>query len=226
MPPANKSTARAVRQVSCAVETIVSLAVVEPRPKTAVPPATMSECPNREVLCYTSLTPQHSSSSDSRCLCQPQASTPEDKYLSSTVHPLKLLYRHQLKHHLRYYRAHINKTVSQPSTPTATMSRIMSHLPHSESTEALSLIASSDRSDLQDKPSPKQAHKASMFKRYRDTKKSGHVPISDDEIKKYTGRTLAEIMEWAKDQPGVAGNPPAERSFASGLAIGLGAGRG
>jgi len=84
-------------------------------------------------------------------------------------------------------------------------------LPQSESTEALNPIASNDCHP----PSPRH-RKKSLYERYRDAKNNRRVPIPDDELKKYTGMTLAEIMEWAKDRPGVAGNRPA---------FGFGAGR-
>ncbi|KAK0619556.1 hypothetical protein B0T14DRAFT_403237, partial [Immersiella caudata] len=53
--------------------------------------------------------------------------------------------------------------------------------------------------------------KKSLSERYRDAKNNRNVRIPDEELKKYTNMTLAEIMEWAKDRPGVAGNPPTER---------------
>ncbi|KAK4450290.1 hypothetical protein QBC34DRAFT_403210 [Podospora aff. communis PSN243] len=93
-----------------------------------------------------------------------------------------------------------------------------SGLPQSESTEALNPTASDDC-----QPNTESSHscpKRSLSERYRDAKNNRTVRIPDEELKKYTGMTLAEIMEWAKDRPGVAGNPPAGR-----MAYGFGAGR-
>ncbi|KAK5655578.1 hypothetical protein OQA88_5509 [Cercophora sp. LCS_1] len=79
--------------------------------------------------------------------------------------------------------------------------------PHSESTEALNPTICSESQAQTD--SVQRLRKKSFADRYRHVKPGKRAPFSDDELKKYTGMTLAEIMEWAKDRPGVAGNPPA-----------------
>ncbi|KAK1760243.1 hypothetical protein QBC47DRAFT_456023 [Echria macrotheca] len=56
----------------------------------------------------------------------------------------------------------------------------------------------------------KKPRRRSLYERYKDAKtaRATPVPFSDEELKKYTGMTLAEIMEWAKNRPGVLGNQP------------------
>jgi hypothetical protein len=88
----------------------------------------------------------------------------------------------------------------------------------SESTEALNPTVS-DECKPGTESSPNY-RKRSLSERYRDAKNNRNIRIPDEELKKYTGMTLAEIMEWAKDRPGVAGNPPAGT-----MAYGFGAGR-
>lgn len=48
-------------------------------------------------------------------------------------------------------------------------------------------------------PEPKK----SLYRRYEDAKRG---PLSDDDIKKYTGMSKDQISDWSKDRPGVAGN--------------------
>lgn len=71
----------------------------------------------------------------------------------------------------------------------------MARLYKSESTEALN-------------PTGKPAKK-SLYERYIDARTGRNIVIPDEELKKYTGMTMAEIKEWAKNRPGVAGNQPA-----------------
>ncbi|KAK3935884.1 hypothetical protein QBC46DRAFT_40791 [Diplogelasinospora grovesii] len=56
---------------------------------------------------------------------------------------------------------------------------------------------------------PSEATKKSWYQRYMDAKTGRNVKISDEDLKKYTGMTKAELEEWAKDRPGVAANQPA-----------------
>jgi hypothetical protein len=67
-------------------------------------------------------------------------------------------------------------------------------------------------------PKPK---KKSLYQRYVDWKTGRNVQISDADLAKYTGKTRAELKEWAKDRPGVGGNQPAGK-LAMGPAVGLG----
>ncbi|KAK3368754.1 hypothetical protein B0H63DRAFT_489136 [Podospora didyma] len=65
----------------------------------------------------------------------------------------------------------------------------------------------------------------SLYRRYRDSKRG---EISEEDVLKYTGKTKSQINEWAKNEPGVAGNQPAgkiDMGNASGLG-GLAAGGG
>lgn len=50
------------------------------------------------------------------------------------------------------------------------------------------------------------------YSSYQQTKRGqGVSQISDEELKKYTGRDRAELKEWAETQPGIAGGQPAGR---------------
>lgn len=48
--------------------------------------------------------------------------------------------------------------------------------------------------------------KKSLYQRYQDSKTGRNNQISDADLLKYTGKTKAELNEWAKDQPNVAAN--------------------
>lgn len=49
--------------------------------------------------------------------------------------------------------------------------------------------------------------KKSLYQRYRDAKTGRNKPpVSDEELKKYTGMTRDELNDWARDRPHVAGN--------------------
>ena len=65
----------------------------------------------------------------------------------------------------------------------------------SESSEELNLIG---------KPA-----KRSLYERCIAPRRASSVPIPDDELKKYTGMTMAEILRWAKTRPGMMGDQPA-----------------
>ncbi|EKJ77844.1 hypothetical protein FPSE_01937 [Fusarium pseudograminearum CS3096] len=61
--------------------------------------------------------------------------------------------------------------------------------------------------------------KKSLYRRYKDSK--APVPLSDEDIKKYTGKTREELGTWADSTPGVGKNQLAGRAMigeASGLA--------
>jgi hypothetical protein len=79
-----------------------------------------------------------------------------------------------------------------------------------------------------DKPTPEKPQKKSLFSRFRDSKKS--VPLSDEDIQKYTGKTREELNAWADTQPGVGRNQLAGRATIgpaaglSGVAMGEGLG--
>lgn len=70
--------------------------------------------------------------------------------------------------------------------------------------------------DAQPTPKPKK----SLYQRYTDAKTGRNVQISEEDMVKYTGMTKAEMQEWAKDRPGVAGNQPAGK-LAMGSATGF-----
>ncbi len=69
-------------------------------------------------------------------------------------------------------------------------------------------------------PSPNPP-KNSLYQRYMDAKTGRNVQISDEDMVKYTGMTKAELQEWSKDRPGVAGNQAAGK-LAMGQATGFG----
>jgi hypothetical protein len=79
-----------------------------------------------------------------------------------------------------------------------------------------------------DKSTPEKPQKKSLFSRFRDSKKS--VPLSDEDIQKYTGKTREELNAWADTQPGVGRNQLAGRATIgpaaglSGVAMGEGLG--
>ncbi|KKY36653.1 hypothetical protein UCDDA912_g03325 [Diaporthe ampelina] len=70
--------------------------------------------------------------------------------------------------------------------------------------------------------SPAAAPKKSLYQRYSDAK-TGRTkpPVSDADLKKYTGMTRDELNEWARGRPHVAGNRLAG-SIDVGPASGLG----
>lgn len=45
--------------------------------------------------------------------------------------------------------------------------------------------------------------KRSLYRRYEDAKSGRDRPVSDEDLKKYTGMTKYELGEWSKDRPGV-----------------------
>lgn len=45
--------------------------------------------------------------------------------------------------------------------------------------------------------------KRSLYRRYEDAKSGRDKPMSDEDLKKYTGMTKDELGEWSKDRPGV-----------------------
>ncbi|KAM5354165.1 hypothetical protein ACJ41O_000815 [Fusarium nematophilum] len=67
--------------------------------------------------------------------------------------------------------------------------------------------------------SPAEAPKQSLYQRYQ-AKKRG-PGLSDDDIKKYTGKTREELNTWADTQPGVGKNQLAGK-VAMGSTSGLG----
>ncbi|KAK0734600.1 hypothetical protein B0T26DRAFT_634073 [Lasiosphaeria miniovina] len=52
-------------------------------------------------------------------------------------------------------------------------------------------------------PSSPTEPKRSLYQRFRDSKTG---EISEEDVLKYTGKSKSQIMEWAKNEPGVAGN--------------------
>lgn len=57
------------------------------------------------------------------------------------------------------------------------------------------------------KPPAATPKKKSLYQRYSDAKTGRNKPpVSDAELKKYTGMTRAELNDWARDRPHVAGN--------------------
>lgn len=75
-----------------------------------------------------------------------------------------------------------------------------------------------DRASHNTQPQPK---KKSLYQRFVDAKTGRNVHISDEDMRKYTGMTRAELREWSQDRPGVAGNQPAGK-LAMGPVSGLG----
>ncbi|AEO67626.1 uncharacterized protein THITE_2033989, partial [Thermothielavioides terrestris NRRL 8126] len=61
----------------------------------------------------------------------------------------------------------------------------------------------------------------SLYQRFVDAKTHRNVQISEEDLKKYTGMSKAQLTDWAKDRPGVAGN-----RAAGGVAIGQASGIG
>lgn len=69
---------------------------------------------------------------------------------------------------------------------------------------------------------PAAAPKKSLYQRYTDAKTGRNKsPVSDADLKKYTGMTRGELNDWARDRPHVAGNQLAG-SITVGPASGLG----
>ncbi|KAK4445416.1 hypothetical protein QBC34DRAFT_441651 [Podospora aff. communis PSN243] len=53
---------------------------------------------------------------------------------------------------------------------------------------------------------PPKEKKKSLYQRFHDSKRG---EISPEDVLKYTGKTKEQINEWAKNEPGVAGNQAA-----------------
>ena len=71
----------------------------------------------------------------------------------------------------------------------------------------------------QSNPDPNsQEPKPSLYQRYHNSKRG---TISDEDIKKYTGKTRDELKEWADTQPGVGKNQLAGK-ISMGNTTGLG----
>lgn len=69
---------------------------------------------------------------------------------------------------------------------------------------------------------PAAGPKKSLYQRYSDAKTGRNKPpVSDADLKKYTGMTRDELNDWARDRPHVAGNRLAG-SIDVGPASGLG----
>lgn len=60
--------------------------------------------------------------------------------------------------------------------------------------------------------------KPSLYRRFQDSKRG---ELKEEDILKYTGKTKADIVEWGKTAPGVAGNQAAGK-LAMGGTTGLG----
>lgn len=78
-----------------------------------------------------------------------------------------------------------------------------------ESTEQASQQAPPQANAPANAQGASDAPKKSFYKRYRESKASKSGAISDEDMLKYTGKTKAEINEWSKMAPGVAGNQSA-----------------
>ncbi|KAJ4391101.1 hypothetical protein N0V93_004716 [Gnomoniopsis smithogilvyi] len=76
-----------------------------------------------------------------------------------------------------------------------------------------SSVSASDSADAEPKKS--------WYRRYQDAKSGRNNPISDEDLKKYTGKTKEELNEWSKDRPHVGGNRNAG-SITAGPASGFG----
>lgn len=75
-------------------------------------------------------------------------------------------------------------------------------------------------------PEPDNA-KASLYRRFKDSKASRSGGICDEDMLKYTGKTKAELNDWAKTAPGVAGNQvPGRHPGHGGVGGGAGGGDG
>ncbi|KAK3346596.1 hypothetical protein B0T25DRAFT_281867 [Lasiosphaeria hispida] len=70
-------------------------------------------------------------------------------------------------------------------------------------------------------PDPLPPKKKSLYQRYWDAKNGRNKTISEADLLQYTGKTKAELDEWAKDRPGVGGNRAAG-TLAMGTTTGLG----
>ena len=68
-------------------------------------------------------------------------------------------------------------------------------------------------------PTTQKEDKPSLYQRFKKAK--GPQPISDEDIKKYTGKSHGELKEWADVTPGVGKNQLAGK-LAMGEAAGLG----
>jgi hypothetical protein len=62
-----------------------------------------------------------------------------------------------------------------------------------------------------DKPSPDSTEKKSLYRRYKDSK--APVPLSDEDIQKYTGKSREELKAWADSTPGVGKNQLASKAL-------------
>jgi len=81
--------------------------------------------------------------------------------------------------------------------------------------------ASNDNAAAEGSQATPKPKKKSLYQRYVDAKRSRNVQISEADLLKYTGKTKAELQDWAKDRPGVGGNQAAG-TLAMGPASGLG----
>jgi hypothetical protein len=63
---------------------------------------------------------------------------------------------------------------------------------------------------------------ASLKQRFSSARNSRVGDITDDDLKKYTGRTRAEIKEWAAGRQGVGADQPAGRIEAGAQAGAIG----
>lgn len=72
-------------------------------------------------------------------------------------------------------------------------------------------------------PGPDEA-KLSLYRRFQDSKTSCSGGISNKDMLKYTGKTKAEMNDWAKTAPRVAGNQVPGRHLGHGGAAGGAAG--
>lgn len=76
----------------------------------------------------------------------------------------------------------------------------------------------SDTSTSSETGTSAEGKKPSMYQRYQNSKRG---EISDEDLKKYLGKTKEEINEWAEYRPGVGKNQRAG-GIAQGPASGLG----
>jgi len=68
----------------------------------------------------------------------------------------------------------------------------------------------------------KQSWFGKKYAEYADKKSGRNAHYTDEELKTYTGRDRAELMQWAEQTPGVGANQPSGR-LAMGRTSGLGA---
>ncbi|KAK0725214.1 hypothetical protein B0H67DRAFT_641662 [Lasiosphaeris hirsuta] len=70
-------------------------------------------------------------------------------------------------------------------------------------------------------PQEPPKEKKSLYQRYWEAKNGRNKTISEADLVQYTGKTKAELAEWAADRPGVGGNRLAG-TLAMGTTTGLG----